>query len=276
MLMGNFCGRCGAALNANTAFCANCGNPLREAPPSPLAFTPAQQQSLPRKSGAAKILISILVVLFIGLILVVSGVVYVGHKVSQKVHQVSQQMLKERNLPPRATVVGDPCRLLSKAEVSRALGIAIIGEQASADGCAYLAEGTSTDFAAKHLSAMMRAHGVDAHQRQMIEKISGTLLDGVQSGLRDFGEIPDGKAAVLTFSVDATSSDGQMTLDRKVLGNLGPASSKIPGVGDEAFDAAGGMLLFRKGDKLVRISYMTCPCTLSKIKPLARKLAAAI
>jgi hypothetical protein len=173
MVMGNFCGRCGAALNANTAFCANCGNPVRESPPSPLAFTPAQQQSLPRKSGAAKILISILVVLFIGLIFVVSGVVYVGHKVSQKVHQMSQQVLKDRNAPPRAIVVGDPCRLLSKAEVSRALGIAIIGEQASTDGCAYLAEGTSTDFAAKHLSAVMRAHGVDAHQRQMVRKFPG-------------------------------------------------------------------------------------------------------
>ncbi len=274
--MANFCGHCGSALNANSPFCATCGNPIRQVPGSAPASIPVQQQPLPRKSGAAKIIISIVGVLFVGLILVAGGVLYLGHKVSQKLHQVSDRVLKENDSAPRTAAISNPCRLLSRAEVSRATGIEIVGEQASRDGCAYLTNGTSADLAAKHLSAMMRTHGADAGQREMIEKISGTLLGGVQSGLRDNGEISDGQAAVLAFSIDPASAESQMALDRKVLSNLGPGASKIPGIGDEAFDAAGGMLLFRKGEKLVRISYMTCPCTLSAIKPLARKLAAAI
>ena len=33
------------------------------------------------------------------------------------------------------------------------------------------------------------------------------------------------------------------------------------------------MMLVRKGDKLIRIMYSTCPCSLDAIKPLAKKLA---
>jgi len=33
-------------------------------------------------------------------------------------------------------------------------------------------------------------------------------------------------------------------------------------------------MLIRKGDKLIRIVYSTCPCTLNAIKPLAQELAA--
>ena len=68
-----------------------------------------------------------------------------------------------------------------------------------------------------------------------------------------------------------------MKLDSKVLGALGPASgsSNLQGIGDEAFVAANGMMLVRKGDTLIRITYISCPCNTDQIKPLARKLAAA-
>jgi hypothetical protein len=36
---------------------------------------------------------------------------------------------------------------------------------------------------------------------------------------------------------------------------------------------AGAMVMMRKGDKLVRIMYSMCPCTVEAIKPLAKKLA---
>jgi hypothetical protein len=59
---------------------------------------------------------------------------------------------------------------------------------------------------------------------------------------------------------------------------LGSASgsSKIAGIGDEAFVAADGMMLVRKGDTLVRITYISCPCSTAQIEPLAKKLAAAL
>ena len=36
----------------------------------------------------------------------------------------------------------------------------------------------------------------------------------------------------------------------------------------------GSILLVRKGDKMVRIMYMQCPCGLDEILPLAQKLVA--
>ncbi len=67
-----------------------------------------------------------------------------------------------------------------------------------------------------------------------------------------------------------------MKLNQTVLGNLGPKEAPIEGIGDQAFDTAGSILMFRKGDKLVRIMYMTCPCNVEAIKPLARTLAGRI
>ena len=64
-----------------------------------------------------------------------------------------------------------------------------------------------------------------------------------------------------------------MQLNRKVLGGLGPSATDLSGIGDEAFDIAGASLMFRKGDKMVRLMYSTCPCGLEQIKPLAKKLA---
>jgi hypothetical protein len=33
------------------------------------------------------------------------------------------------------------------------------------------------------------------------------------------------------------------------------------------------MMMVRKGDKLIRIMYSTCPCSVEAIKPLAKTLA---
>jgi hypothetical protein len=34
------------------------------------------------------------------------------------------------------------------------------------------------------------------------------------------------------------------------------------------------MIMVRKGDKLIRIMYMSCPCNTDAVKPLAKQLAA--
>jgi hypothetical protein len=48
----------------------------------------------------------------------------------------------------------------------------------------------------------------------------------------------------------------------------------IDGIGDEAFSKADSMMFVRKGDKLIRIMYMTCPCSTNAIKPLAKQIVA--
>jgi hypothetical protein len=47
------------------------------------------------------------------------------------------------------------------------------------------------------------------------------------------------------------------------------------GIDDEALVAANGMMLVRKGNALIRILYISCPCNSDQIKPLTKKLAAA-
>ena len=67
-----------------------------------------------------------------------------------------------------------------------------------------------------------------------------------------------------------------MKLNAKVLGDLGgshEASTKEDfNIGDQAFVTADSMMMIRKGKKIVRIMFMTCPCGTEEIKPLAEKL----
>ena len=64
-----------------------------------------------------------------------------------------------------------------------------------------------------------------------------------------------------------------MRLNAKVLGRLGPGQKAIPDIGDQAMDESSAMMMVRKGDKLIRIMYSTCPCSVEAIKPLAKMLA---
>ena len=80
----------------------------------------------------------------------VGGVIYVAHKVSQKAHEYSREVLGETASTTPATtaggsasggtpagagsaVTGDPCLLLSKEDVSQAIGVSIV-ETSAADG----------------------------------------------------------------------------------------------------------------------------------------------
>ena len=65
-----------------------------------------------------------------------------------------------------------------------------------------------------------------------------------------------------------------MHLNAKVLGGLGPGRRDLDGIGDEAFAEADAMMFVRKGDKLIRIMYSSCPCVTDAIKPLAKEIVA--
>ncbi len=304
-----FCNKCGADLRQAAAPTSQpAAIPVAQAPPPPLPVAPSQampaQQAQTKGSPLTKILVGFAVVVITVGALAAGGVYYVVYRVKQKVHQVARDAglapSSENNSSSSGGIMGsiskmvsgssnsdgdsggsgnnggisgDPCRLLSKEEVGRAIGVQIVATQSTDGGCSYLAQGDSADMTAKHMSAMMGAKGADEKTQKMIQGFAGGMGKMFQSEGHDKGTDSNGNVPVFTFGVDNTAADAQLRLNKKVLGRLGPGQESIDGIGDQAFDEAGAMMMVRKGDKLIRIMYSTCPCSVEAIKPLAKMLA---
>jgi hypothetical protein len=294
-----FCKKCGADL----------GQAAAEARPSSLAqpTVPSQTVSAPQAQGKGspltKILVGFVVVVITVGAMAAGGVYYIVYRVKQKVHEVARDVPGLGSSPDSTSssdggslmgsiakmasgnsgsssdngsnggISGDPCQLLSKEEVGSAIGVRIVATQSSDAGCSYLGHGDSGDMTAKHMAAMMGAQGADAKTQNMIQGFAGGMAKAFQSERNQETSDSNGNVPVFTFGVDNKSAEAQMQLNAKVLGRLGPGQQGIPGIGDQAFDEAGAMMMVRKGDKLIRIMYSTCPCSVEAIKPLAKTLA---
>jgi hypothetical protein len=141
-----------------------------------------------------------------------------------------------------------------------------------------MAHGTAANMTSKHLSAMAGKRGADRATQDKFQKLAQEFFGAQEKNAQAADPKGAIETTVLSVSIDQGSAEAQMKLDSKVLGALGPASGsrKIAGIGDEAFVAADGMMLVRKGDTLLRITYINCPCNTEQIEPLAKKLAAAV
>ena len=308
-----FCNKCGADLRQAAAPPLQSAIPAAQAQPAPLSAPPPQPpipsqtvggpQSQGKGSPLTKILVGFAVVVITVGALAAGGVYYVVYRVKQKVHEVARDVpglgsSSENNSSSggglmgsiskmvsgsgnssssdsdsNGGISGDPCHLLSKEEVGRAVGIEIVATETSPAGCSYLAHGESADMTAKHMAAMVGTKGADAKSQQMIQTLTGGLAKMVQSEGHDTNMDSNGNVPVFGFSVDNSAAEAQMRLNAKVLGRLGPGQQDIPGIGDQAMDESGAMMMVRKGDKLIRIMYSTCPCSVEAIKPLAKMLA---
>jgi hypothetical protein len=257
-------------------------------PAPPVSSAPAKSSPL------VKILVAFVAFVVVVGALAAGGVYYVVYRVKKKVHEVAAEIPGGGSIfnsdsnnsgssgsgsgsgngsGSNGGVSGDVCRFLSKDEVGRAIGVEIDATQSADVGCAYMAKGNSGDMTAKHMSAMIGAKGADAKAQQMVQGFAGGMIKAMQSDNHEATSDANGNVPVFTFSIDNNSAETQMQLNRKVLGGLGPSATDISGIGDEAFDIAGASMMFRKGDKMVRIMYSMCPCGLEQIKPLAKKLA---
>jgi hypothetical protein len=181
-------------------------------------------------------------------------------------------------------IKGDPCRFLTKAEVSQAVGLPIIRVEPQDSGCSYIAKGDPADVTAKHLSSMLGGMGVDAQTQKMAQKFAGGLFAQQEATDKDLSaEAAKGEIPVLTLLFTTGHAVAEMKLNRRAFEHIkggGPASNAtstdLPGIGDEAYVAAGGMLLLRKGNVFARMTYISCPCNTDNIKPLAKILAARL
>jgi hypothetical protein len=309
--MAKFCVKCGVPLAG--AFCGKCGTDMRSvaSPPQPQPSQPTSPQShvfqpgvqmppqtlAPAKqpiSSLAKLGIAAVAIIFVGGAAGAVGLYYVAHGVSQKIHQAADGILgpgsgsstpshregsglgrSESGSSAESGTMGNVCRLLSKQDVSRATGVEIIRADPGDNACSYIAKGDEADMLTKHAAAMTASRGADKKTQQMLQTFAGGMFKEFQSERPPSEQDKSGEVPVFNFSVDQHAAEEQMRLNAKGLSVLGDTQG-LPGIGDQAFVSGDGMIMVRKGNKLIRIMYITCPCGTEQVKPLAKEIANAL
>jgi hypothetical protein len=169
----------------------------------------------------------------------------------------------------------DPCSLLSEADVGQAANVEVVRAETtegSEPGCVYNVQGDGSELVAKHDSLIHKEAATDA-ERQQLEAFSKNFSRGMQSQ-KGFASRHPGEAPVFLFSVSNAAAKAQMNLTRMAFSRMAGGMTTINGLGDEAIDIGGAMMLVRKDDKIIRVMYMMCPCTTSDVTPLVRKILA--
>ena len=313
--MSAFCRNCGSTLNDSVQFCGKCGTPTTGAPiakfpsaavnslnapgASPSAGTPlpAPQGATAARTGmstGAKVAIAAILIIFVGGGVAVAGMVYAAHRVSQRVHAIVKGGLQgdDASNPGSGSgsaagggssksssskgSMGNVCRYLSADAVGSAIGVPIVRAVSEDNACSYFAKGTQAQMTAKHMSAMMATKGADVKTQKMIEGITGAFAQSMAPENSE-GDPGDGTVVVFNFGLDDNNAVAQMNLNRKGMAYVGGGSTQdMPDLADEAFVTGDSSIIARKGDKLIRVMYMTCPCNTIAVEPLVKKIAAAL
>jgi hypothetical protein len=175
------------------------------------------------------------------------------------------------------------CALVSKADVSRALRVAIVRAEApdtDLPGCDFSIKGTPSAAGSGHALELAKsaaqANGtqLDAATQKLISSFATGILQGSDSdksataGARHPGEVP-----VFSFAILPGDGSDQMRATRQAHAGISPAAvTTIAKLGDEAFDSGGAMLNVRKGNRMIQFTYPSCACTTQDVVPLARKI----
>ena len=278
--------------------------------PTPAAYTPGNPYpaaGAKKSNTLLKVIVACVLVLFVGGALALGGLWYAAQKIKEKAHAVAAQALGGN---PAASgglgemlggvaslkgdsgsdgsaggFKGDPCRFLSKEEVSQAVGVQVIRADAKDEGCSYIAKGDPADVTAKHMSSMIGGLGADAKTQKTIQKLAGGLFAQQEANDKSLSsEAATGEIPVLVVSFTSGNAEAEMKMNRGafkyVTGGAGTASSSatgdLDGIGDEAYLAGGSMIIFRKGNTAAHFMYVSCPCNTDNIKPLAKIVASRL
>jgi hypothetical protein len=260
---------------------------------APAGYTPGVAYPAKKSNTLLKVVLAVVVLLCVGSVLALAGLYYGAQMLRQKVHQVAAQELGGNSVfsgnDGGDGFKGDPCRFLSKAEVSQAVGLVVIRTDAKDDGCSYIAKGDPADVTAKHAAAMLGGLGADAQTQKTLQKFAGAIFAQQESSDKSLSaEAATGEVPVLVVSFTSGNAPMEMKLNRGTLGritNVAPSagqkakntgSGDLTGIGDEAFEAGGSMILVRKGNTVAHFTYISCPCNTSNIKPLAQMVASRL
>ena len=266
---------------------------------APAAYTPGAAYPAKKSNTILKVAVALVMLLFVGGALALAGLWYAAQKINAKAHAAAAHALGGSpaagalgGLLSSATAndssdspggfKGDPCRFLSKAEVSKAVGVQIIRTDGTDNGCSYIAKGDPADATSKHMASMIGGLGADANTQKTIQKIAGGMFAQQEASDKSLAaQAATGEIAVLGVLFTSGNAEMEMKMNRgafqHVTGGAGTASSSgsgdLNGIGDEAYLAGGSMLMFRKGNTMARFTYVGCPCNTDNIKPLAKLVA---
>jgi hypothetical protein len=262
---------------------------------APVAYTPATPYPAKKSNTLVKVLVAVVLLIFVGGALAVGGLWYAAQQIKGKVDAAKAKVLggapsssagglagllgnSSTSDESAGGFKGDPCRFLSKAEVSQAVGLTVIRTESKDGGCSYIAKGDPADVTAKHLSSMIGGMGADAKTQQMAQKFAGGLFSQQEATDKSLAaEAATGEIPVLGLSFTSGHAALEMKANRAAFQHIGGgASGDLTGIGDEAYVAGGGMLMVRKGNTLARFMYISCPCNTDNIKPLAQMVASRL
>lgn len=303
--MAGFCRNCGSPLADAQVFCTKCGTsasgpPTRPAaqaavPPAQAAAPPPPPPPQPRAqaappvaqaaaatpkkgmSTAVKVLLGFVIVLFVFGAVGIAGVWYLVHLGKQKVHDMGLDQVSTASGP----VLGgaDPCGLLSKEDVGQVVKMEVVRAERTRgnnSGCQYNVMGSYPDMVASHLTMMQKDLAqnqmTDAQKKQM-DELAKSFFRSANAQEGNMSEHP-GESPVFLFNVNNAAAKAQMSMTRLAFSRMGPAFTEFQGIGDEAFDIGGAMIMARKGDNAVVVMYMMCPCTKDDAQSLVRKIVA--
>jgi hypothetical protein len=259
---------------------------------APAGYAPAVAYPAKKSNTLLKVVLVVVVLLCVGCALALGGLYYGAQMLRQKVHQVAAQQLGGSSVfssnDSGEGFKGDPCRFLSKAEVSQAVGLVVIRTDAKDDGCSYIAKGDPADVTAKHAAAMLGGMGADAQTQKTLQKFAGAIFAQQQASDKGLSaEAATGEVPVLVISFTSGNAQMEMKMNRGAFGMVADPSSNqkagaqtstgdLTGIGDEAYVAGGSMILVRKGNTVAHFTYISCPCNTGNIKPLAQMVASRL
>jgi len=317
--VAKYCGNCGAGLSDGTLFCGTCGKQqgagvsTNTSVPGPTAISSGANPK--QSSGLVKVVLGLVALFCVGGAMALGGTVFLAYKAKQKAAALEKQVLGGEpsangglaSLVARATSskspeedqspVGDPCRFLSKEEISQAIGAPVVRAEKQDSGCTYFAKGDPAEMTSKHMSAMITSQAaasgdhVDPQQKKMMDAITGAFFKQQEKEDKQLSaDAAKGEAVVLAVSFSSGNADTEMKLNRGAFNRMKggapfagrdgstaqTATGDLAGIGDEAYLAGGSILIMRKGNTVVRFIFTECPCNAEAITPLAKKVASQI
>jgi hypothetical protein len=279
--MPSFCVSCGSPLTAQSGFCSGCGARAVNASPGQPAIAAAPSAGMPvaAKSGALKVVLIVLGVMFVFGVLSVAGMYYTAHRYIKMAESVtginagdvanSIRDAANHNSHGAREPKRDGCALLSREEASAILGIEVErvdgkpNEQESGEHCNFFVKPETVEKNLEEFKKSAEALKNDPSSPAQPNQLPAGAEDMIKTYTRGMTEgMGDGKMPYFAFTVER--ENGKLTYTAfqmaRSLSGVDAISGKIPeplAVGDQAIMAIGdSQMCVVKGRSSITLNLM--------------------